>query len=324
MAARAYPLPAIRYHVGSITGYCAMNESATDLAALLAQSAPVARLYSATHCAATHCGKEGGKNCAWMHGSWQYLRLLGLVGSIERRAAFYHSALARCAARPQPLRVLLSGAADYAMLDIVATALHTHGIAAAITVLDTCATPLALNQWYAVRIGCEIKTVRSDILEYAAPAAFDAICTDSFLGRFTPDERPRLCAGWHDLLAPDGLLITDNRLREATAAACVGFTPAQAAAFGSAARQAAENMADRLDLAPAALAELALAYAEKHLTWSVRSTGELHDLFTQNGFAIDEMRVRHTGGDGTAATTITAPSMPQAGVPFVGVIARRQ
>jgi hypothetical protein len=285
---------------------------------LLTESAPLARRLAAMHCA-TPSGNAA--SCEWMHGSWQYLRLLGLVGSIERRAGFYQSALARCAAHAGPLRVLLSGAADYAMLDIVATALRAHGIAAAITVLDTCATPLALNQWYAERNGYGITTVRSDILEYAAPGAFDAICTDSFLGRFAPNERPRLCTVWHDLLAPGGLLITDNRLRDATAAACVGFAPAQITAFGATAQAAAENMRGLFDLEPAALAERALAYAEKHITWSVRSTEELRDLFTQNGFVIEQQTVATTTGAGVSA--LAGPSMPLAGTPFIGTVARR-
>ena len=72
------------------------------------------------------------------------------------------------------------------------------------TVVDACETPLQLNLWYAARAGLEIRTQCSGILDYASPAAFDVICTHSFFGQFSRDERPRLVAAWHRLLRPGG------------------------------------------------------------------------------------------------------------------------
>jgi SAM-dependent methyltransferase len=295
-----------------------MNESSNSVATTLAESAPLAHRLAAAHCGSRQNGTE---NCAWMHGAWQYLRLLGLVGSIERRAAFYQTAFARLATHGIPLRVLLSGAADYAMLDIVAAALRQHQITATVTVLDTCATPLLLNQWYAGRISFEIKTVCSDILLFDANGAFDVICTDSFLGRFAPTERPRLIDTWHRLLAPGGCVLTDNRLREASAPDCVGFSTAEAAAFGAAAHAAALNAQASVDLSPDECADLAIGYAKKHTTWSVRSLQELNSLFERGGFSIESQNVTATTSG--AAPMATAPSTPQRGAPFAGTVARK-
>ena len=65
--------------------------------------------------------------------------------------------------------------------------------------LDLCATPLRLNEWYAARHGLAVRAVCSDILAFAQASPFDMICTHSFLGRFAPEVRPKLVARWHEL-----------------------------------------------------------------------------------------------------------------------------
>src|SRR6185503_8404923 len=144
-----------------------------------------------------------GEDCAWEHGMWQYLRLTGLVGSIESRASFYAGALERVEEQgerappgksPGPsrsprtpttgtgaLRVLLSGTADYALLALVARGLCKRGVVPAVTAIDLCGTPLALNRWYAERAAVRLETVHTDILHYRAAQPFDAVCTDNFL-----------------------------------------------------------------------------------------------------------------------------------------------
>ena len=86
---------------------------------LLRLSAPLAFALARRYCASS---------CRWHHGIWQYLRLLGLVSSAARHQEFFQTelgALARGGALPQGggyRRVLISGAADYAMLEVVAGA----------------------------------------------------------------------------------------------------------------------------------------------------------------------------------------------------------
>src|SRR5262245_36311726 len=96
-------------------------------------SAPLARRLAPQLC---HKDPASGESCAWQHGLWQYLRILGMNHSPRAHAAFLLEALA-ATARPG-MRVLVSGAADYSMLAHVLAATR----AAEVTVLDVCETPL--------------------------------------------------------------------------------------------------------------------------------------------------------------------------------------
>ena len=182
-----------------------------------------------------------GDGCAGMHGVWLCLRRLGLLGTIEARRDFYLEALqATAGVDGRPPRVLISGAADYAMLEFVLAAFRARGLVPDVTVTDVCETPLALNRWYAERAGCAIETVRGDILDLAPGAPYDVVCTDYFLGWIAPEHRAALVAKWRALLRPGGTVITANGLRPADdpahRAARIEFSPAQIAQLRAAPR----------------------------------------------------------------------------------------
>ena len=90
-----------------------------------------------------------GENCAWYHGMWQVLRLMELASSAAQRVEFYRDAIQGSCAGTQTPRILISGAADYAMLAVVIAAFDDRGATPAITVIDHCETPLHLSRWYA-------------------------------------------------------------------------------------------------------------------------------------------------------------------------------
>jgi glycosyltransferase involved in cell wall biosynthesis len=69
-------------------------------------------------------------------------------------------------------------------------------------------------------------------------------------------------------------------------------------------------------------ADLAIGYAKKHTTWSVRSLQELNSLFEQGGFSIESQNVTATTSG--AAPMTTAPSTPQRGALFAGTVARKR
>src|SRR5882672_2854991 len=114
------------------------------------------------------CNRDtgNGEDCSAMHGAWQYLRALGLVGSIDQRADFYREALAPVAEAATTPSILVCGAADYAMLAQIVAAFRGRNVEPDVTVIDLCETPLMLNRWYADRAACRIKTVREDVLKY--------------------------------------------------------------------------------------------------------------------------------------------------------------
>jgi len=284
----------------------------------LVLSAPVALQAAGQMC---RIDRHTGERCDWSHGIWQYLRLLGLVGSLDYHTDFYRESLARVLGpEPQP-KVLISGAADYGLLARVIWAFRSRGVEPGITVLDLCETPLYLNRWYAARVSCPITTLACDIHAFAPDAPFDAICADSFLGRFAPARRAALIAKWRDLLLPGGRVIAVNRIRAAngthdagTGQLPVRFSPGQVAAFSDEVRRAAHRMFDA-NARPTAtneatgnvvhdvaapfvdaeeLARMAETYAHRHQTWPVSSLGEITALFEAGGFRIDHAALSTT------------------------------
>ncbi len=284
---------------------------------LLNISAPLAWQFAQQLCRRDTATESG---CAWTHGIWQYLRLMGLVGSIEYRADFYRQALTAVSGSGGTPRILVSGTADCAMLAHVLAAFRERGIEPDITVVDLCGTPLAMNHWYAGHAGCKIETIRCDILAYSTDTAFDAICTDAFIGRFAPPSRPALIAKWHELLRPGGLLITYNRLRPPSAGERVGFTPAQARVFRETVLSAALTMREVIDIDPQQLAECAEIYARRHVTYSVHSAQEIQTLCENAGFKTEQLAtITASATDGRG---VSGPSMHE-GADYLSIVARR-
>jgi hypothetical protein len=242
-------------------------------------SAPLARRLSVECC----------RGCGWLHGFWQSLRILALAADPPRHAQFYDEALGAACASKDLLRVLVCGAADYSMLAHVLAACRSRGIEPQITVIDTCETALRLNRWYADRAGCRIAIERCSVLDYAPATAFDAVCTHSFLGMFTPAERPRVIAAWRCLLAAGGRLVTAHPLRPWGPDEPNRFTPEQTdwvrASVGARAAELAEILA--------ASREEVMQQAERYLGarygYPVRTLEELRTLFAQGGFDLEHL-----------------------------------
>ncbi|MFH1603585.1 MAG: class I SAM-dependent methyltransferase [Pseudomonadota bacterium] len=249
-------------------------------------SAPLAR-----RLAPQLCRKDPatGESCAWCHGIWQYLRLMGLAATPEPHADFYRRAFHSIAGGSGTPRVLVSGAADYSMLAHVLAIYRERGIEPAVTVVDACETPLFLNRWYAERESANVECSCCDILDYDAGAPFDAVCTHSFLVQFPPDERMRLLAKWRLLLRPDGAVITVTRVRATAGSERVGFSPQQAQAFRAMVQSKAEAMRAVLQVDPAEIAHEAEIYVNGQRPWPMRSRAEIRELFEACGFGVDEL-----------------------------------
>ena len=111
-------------------------------------------------------------------------------------------------------RVLISGSADFNMLEQVYAAFEVAGAAPGITFVDRCPTPVALAEWYATRTKRAVTATASDILDYE-DEPFDLICTHSFMGYFTDEGRKVLARKWASLRRPGGKVFTINRIRPA-------------------------------------------------------------------------------------------------------------
>lgn len=286
----------------------------SDPATLLLQAASLARLL-APQCCRTE--PATGENCAWTHGLWPLLRLLGIVGSIEYRGEFFARAFSRI--EVDAPRILLSGAADYATLGFVLDVLRPRGVQPPITLVDICETPLALNRWYAEQVGAVIETARCDILNFAPAKPFDLICTDAFIGRFPVARRAALLTQWHALLRPGGIAITYNRLRPSAGDTAVGFSNAQADSFVQTVTAAARPWLSAIGSDAPSIERSARDYARRHMTYPLRSAEEIRSLFENAGFAIELLE---TTDAASATAAVSGPSTRDGGS-YAGLMARR-
>ena len=283
----------------------------------LAESAQLARRLAPELC---RIDPQTGERCDWNHGFWQILRLLKLNATPEDQAGLYRDAARGLKTAGRAPRVLVSGSADYGMLHQVLAAFAGADRAPEVTVVDICETPLALNRWYAERRGVAINTVCADMLEYADAEAFDAVCTHSFLGQFSPEQRERLIAKWHTLLRPDGIAVTVNRVRPDSGPAQVAFGTAQAAALRDTIVPLAPSLPAALGLDAASLAREAERYASRQRPYPVRSLEDIRALFERGGFQMERLSCAPVRGG--AAHAVRGPTV-SAGADYASIIARR-
>ena len=291
---------------------------ATTAAAMeeaLAASAPLARRLAGELC---HVDPGHGRSCAWYHGFWQYLRWFDFVTTPRDHADFYRMGLAPSLARGDR-RILISGTADYEMPAQVLAICRDAGLVPEITVLDICRTPLRLCEWHAERAGARIETVAADIRSYRPAEAFDLLCTHSFFGRFSPEERPGLLARWHDLLRPGGRVVAVNRIRGG-APDTVRFTTEQAERFVARVKQAADAVEKQLDVPVETIMAMAAAYIGAKRTHPVRSLDDLVGLFEGAGFRMEQVAVGTIGARARRAPR--GPTM-SGGAEYARIVAER-
>jgi hypothetical protein len=282
----------------------------------LVESAPLSWQLAGQFCRGD---PETGETCAWNHGLWQFLRLMGLAGSAARRGAFYKNAIGTALSGIRSPRVLVSGATDYAMLALVAAALEDRLGTAAVTLVDVCETPLRLGQWYAGRAGMRLDVVQSDMLDYDPRAPFDLVCTDSFISRFPHRQWPELAAKWNAALRSGGSVATATRLRPRATADCIRFSDGEVEAFRGTVLRLAEEARGRFAIAPAELAARAERYARHQFNYPVRSREEVRALFEGAGFAL---RMELLPADTGNPAGIAVPTVPHRGE-FLGIVACR-
>jgi SAM-dependent methyltransferase len=289
-----------------------------DLEEPLELSAPIASRLARTLC---RKDPESGEDCSWLHGFWQYLRLMGIAATPGRHAGFYAGAFDRVAVANAAPRVLVSGAADYSMLAHVLAAFRARRIEPDVTVIDKCDTPIHLNRWYAERVSCAIATQRCAVAEFAASPGFDLICTHSFFGQFSREQRPDLIAAWRRLLRPGGVVVTANPLRSSGADEPNRFTPAQSDAFRAVVRSQAERLRELTGADPEEIVQQAEQYLKARYGFPVRSGEEIRDLFEGAGFEVDRLDCGPAASGGPYE--MGGPGLRNRNGQYVSVIASR-
>lgn len=259
----------------------------------VATTAPLAKARAPALCQ----GKRGApRDCAEFHGIWQYLRLFDIVSTPRRHARFFHDTLGALARDGGHGRLLITGAADYSMLAHALWAYRREGGEADLGVVDQCPTPLFLCQWYADHVAAAVDTWASDILDFRPGESWDVICTHSFLARFSPPRRGDLVAKWRELLRSGGRVVTTTRIDPAGSPEGVGFTSDQVATFRERVFEEAHRRRANLDIDAQEMAALAQRYAERLMTYSLRSREEIAELFEAGGFRLERLDLTEVAG----------------------------
>ena len=249
----------------------------------LQDSAPLALAWSRQECDQGD-GEQPG--CGWYHGSWQMLRYLGVFHSILSDDDFFLPALSRlidAGAR----RILISGAADYALLARVAAAAGPYLQDMRVTVVDLCGTPLRLNGWYAERFGIDVEVIKENVLLYEPADRFDLICTHSFLCFFNESERKRLVDRWWLNLRPGGAVLTAQRARTEDRQPIIRYTDAEVKALADRTQRSAEALFQSHAVDPQLARQLAVDYGRFHWTYLIRTAQEIRSLFENSGFKLE-------------------------------------
>jgi SAM-dependent methyltransferase len=253
----------------------------------LAESAPLAFEWAGRLCMPREPGAEA---CDWYHGAWQYLRLLKIISGIEAEATFFMSAFRPLARAGDAARILVAGTADYGMLALVLAACEAERAVAQVSVTDRCACPLRLNRWYAEHRGTNVRTIEKDVFELEMDAAFDLLCTHSFLSSVAPEKHEELARQWCRLLRPGGRLVTSQSIRPSYPGEHVRFTAGQADAFGAKVEAAARTARCALSASPEALGQLGVRYARHKTGFVVRSAERLAATLRTAGFDLEVFR----------------------------------
>lgn len=152
------------------------------------------------------------ESCRDYHATWPYRRLAGTNGGVEVDRHILVDMLRARDFRQPVRRVAIAGAADTGILDVVDEALGQRGRDLAVTVIDRCATPLALCELYAASRSLTLRTRQGDLREIELAELQDAVLLHSVLLYVPAEEHAallrRLC-GW---LAPGGLLLLSHRI----------------------------------------------------------------------------------------------------------------
>lgn len=168
--------------------------TAEDLPAL----ARLAFRLSATECS----------DCRNYHVMWPYLRSIGANGGgPEFSWPEQLDIVAAAAAGPSHVRWLLAGSADAGQLAMVAEAMKTRPEATyEVTIIDRCATPLAVCDAHARSAGIRLSCIKGDLQDHAV-TGYDVVLIHHTMVFFSESERADFlthAAGW---LAPEGRIV---------------------------------------------------------------------------------------------------------------------
>mgnify|MGYP002347175151 FL=1 len=236
--------------------------------------------YSNLHCKGGVIDRE---DCKWYHGSWKYLKYLGLVSCPEWHKSFYISNIvSHINSIERNVKILISGAADDGTFSVVTLALQSARHAGEIVVLDMCPTPV-----YASLLSAQGKNIK-DIhgVQAIIPFTpfpndyFDIIVTDAFLTRFLKEEKLEIVPEWKRILKTGGIVLTTARVENAKTETVIADKSSQNDYV-----LAAQEIGRAKGLDVDDIKNRAKTYAEKITSHPFNDLDEIKTLFT--GFTVE-------------------------------------
>lgn len=235
------------------------------------------------------CRQSRRDDCSPYHGFWPMLRRLGLAAAPDRHAGFFARALAT-AVRPGAT-LLIAGAADERMLSLCA---EVSGAWSTATVIDCCATPLAIVAASTAQSTRPVRVMPCDLARDATTAVpFDVACSHSLITAVAPADRVLVLQGLRRLLAPRGAWITVARIDpDAASAAWMAEAPFVARVLAA---------AEARGVATVGLAEDAALYARWTRVAPLASVEALEALLDAAGWRVEQLAVVTVPGAATGA-----------------------
>lgn len=227
------------------------------------------------------------ENCDWYHGIWPYLRLLNIGNSSFDEKEFFVENINKVLSVKENLEILISGTADHGMLQAILEYWPKNINYPSITVVDICQTTLEVNKKYGDYLNLDIKTIKSNILEFCEFEKFDLIITHAFLGYFNSNQRKTLIKNWFNSLKNGGKLLTINRIREnMNEDIPIKFTDDQTIKLIDQIKNST-SISKKFEINQNLLMEKAYEYSKNKMTYPISSANSLKELFINNGFAIE-------------------------------------
>lgn len=253
----------------------ASNRGGSPAAKLLCLRAAEA----AWNLSASHCNTD----CKTYHKIRPLLRCLGLTAEPADQAAFFNSSMTE-ALHLGARDILVCGTSDTAMPELILAIADAASVPVRLHIVDVCQTPGELAGRCIQPEPSSLRTETSDILCWAPADQFDVIVTHSLLGQFSPETRPALFAKWHQLLRPDGRVITVNRIK--TFGEVRSYDNATAEALAHEVVKKYKDGKLNTNIAPEELHGAVMDYCENRASFAVSSTKQIMDLCTGAGLEI--------------------------------------
>ena len=277
-------------------------ESLSPTTRLLLESAFMMEDLAMAHCEGSYVSEQ---NCGWYHSSWQYLRIVDMVSTPYWHQEFYQKALKKALSGKKQARILVSGTADYGMLQEIMM-LEDNSSISEIIILDLCRTPLEICEWFHKKYPSSAITLnylQQDIVGNAfGDRSQDLIITDAFLTRFPPNMRKLIVKEWRRMLKEDGSIITTIRLggNLATSEDPVKSTDVDVKRYSQKAKNKVDTAGRLFKNIESKIIAKAKDYAKNIVSYPLADEREVQELF--EGFDV-EVKVGTVNGEIQENTT---------------------